>query len=392
MSEVAEKAPTHNEIIDSFINKLQSNNFTINFYTPPMSSPSGGMGVLFRLARHLKDNGFNVKMVYEPQMDQKASFEQSRKLGKQVRVFNKLEPTWLDFDVSDIEMSPLGDEEITFSSGEKSKTSLLIVNPEDFLIIPEGFPDVMKKTAQVTCKRIVLAQSWFYVLNGMNVGETWQSFGIKDVISVSDAITEYLNVVMPGLNIKQFAQGIDRQTFKAPEKSSDKFPMIGFTASRGQESRMKIFNMIKTFYAFYPHYRWVRFVELSNLSRKEFAERLATCAIVLNADDIAGFGTLPLEAMATGTHVVAWANYGGKEYMNENNGFWATSGDVFQTAEILGVAMNKWLNGELDSQDVKNAYETTLAKYEMGNEISQFLNIINEYKNERINEISALKK
>lgn len=392
MAEVAEKTPTHNEIVDSVINKLESNNFTINFYAPPMNTPSGGIGVLLRFAKHLVDAGYKVKVVYEPQIDQRASFEQSNKYGKQISIYSKFEPTWLDFDISGIEMSPLGNDEITFSSGEKAKTSMLIVNPEDFLIIPEGFPDVMRKTAQVTCKRIVLAQSWFYVLNGMRTGESWQGFGIKDVISVSDAITEYLNVIMPSLKIKQVAQGIDRNTFKSPEKMSDKFPMIGFMSNRGPESRMKMTNIIQTFYAFYPHYRWVRFVELGGMPRKEFAERLASCSLVLSIDDIAGFGTLPLEAMACGTHVVAWANYGGKEYMNEKNGFWAVGGDIFQTAEILGLAMNKQLNGELDSEEIKNAYEETLSKYTMEGETTQFLNIINEYKNERINELAALKK
>jgi len=44
-------------------------------------------------------------------------------------------------------------------------------------------------------------------------------------------------------------------------------------------------------------------------------------SLVLYTDEIAGFGTLPLEAMASGTHVVGWTPLGGKEYINEKNGF-----------------------------------------------------------------------
>jgi glycosyltransferase involved in cell wall biosynthesis len=112
---------------------------------------------------------------------------------------------------------------------------------------------------------------------------------------------------------------------------------------------------------------------------------------VLCTDDIAGFGTLPLEAMACGTHVVGWAAFGGKEYINSENGFWTTNGDIFQTAEVLGVAIDKWLAGELDQPEVQESYEKTLAPYTEDNEKNEFLNIINQYKTERINELEGIK-
>ena len=299
----------------------------------------------------------------------------------------------MDFDLEGIEIIPLGDGEIIFNDQNRTRVQAqpLAVSPEDLLIIPEGFPDVMQKTMQTACKRVVLAQSWFYVLNAMQPGQTWQHFGIQDVISVSDAITEYLGSVMPGLRVKNIKQGINRELFKVPEKMSSKTPVVVYSANRGQENKAKTINLIKTFYMFYPHLRWVRFVELANMSREEFAERLSSSAFALYTDDIAGFGTLPLEAMACGTHVVGWASFGGKEYMNENNGFWTNNGDIFQTAEVLGVAIDKWLNGELDNSTVQENYEETLSHYTIGGERSQFLNIINEYKKERINELEGIK-
>jgi glycosyltransferase involved in cell wall biosynthesis len=196
---------------------------------------------------------------------------------------------------------------------------------------------------------------------------------------------------MPGLRVKNIKQGISRELFKVPEKMSSKAPVVVYSANRGQENKLKTINLIKTFYMFYPHLRWVRFVELANMSREEFAERLSSSAFALYTDDIAGFGTLPLEAMACGTHVVGWASFGGKEYMSENNGFWTNNGDIFQTAEVLGVAMDKWLNGELDNSTVQETYEETLSHYTVEGERSQFLNIINEYKKERINELEGIK-
>jgi glycosyltransferase involved in cell wall biosynthesis len=395
----AVEAPaSHNEIIDSAIKKIENNDFKIYYYSPSMNSPSGGVGVLLKSAKLLKDNGFNAKIVYEPMIDEKASYEESVKQKKEVHVYQKFNPTWLDFSMEGVDFIPLGDKDI-FIVGEKNekgdykpfKCEPLNVNPEDFLIIPEGFPNVMQKTMQVSCKRIVFAQSWFYVLLAMRPAEKWQHFGIYDAISVSDAITEYLNSVMPGLKIKNFKQGINRKIFKVPPKMSDKLPIVGFTGSRGSENKMKTHSIIRNFYAFYPHLKWIRFVELANMDREQFAERLASCAFLLYTDDIAGFGTLPLEAMACGTHVVGWAAFGGKEYISNENGFWTNNGDIFQTAETLGVAIDKWLAGELDHEDVQKSYEKTLTPYAEENEKNEFLNIINQYKNERINELEGIK-
>lgn len=392
MENNTEQEVSHNQIIESIVEKVSSNNFTIFFYCPPLNTPSGGIGVLLKQAKILKDAGFKTKIIYEPVIDERASYEISMKEKKKIDLYQKFNPTWLDFSISDLEFEPLGDKEIRFTDKTSHDCKPLQLMPEDFLIIPEGFPDVMKRTVQTPCKRIVLAQSWFYVLNSMNMGEKWQHFGIKDVLVVSDAIEEYVNAVMPGLTIKKFSPSIDRNTFKAPEKKSDKFPIIAYSTNRGPENQMKTYNILKTFQAFYPHYSWIRLIPLSNLSRQEFAERLSSAAVALYTDEIAGLGTLPLEAMASGTAVVGWASYGGKEYMNANNGFWATNGDIFQAAELLGVAVDKWLNGDLDNPAIKESYETTLSRYTPEKETESIKNIYEEYKQERINELNSAKK
>ena len=114
--------------------------------------------------------------------------------------------------------------------------------------------------------------------------------------------------------------------------------------------------------------------------------------MVLYTDEIAGFGTLPLEAMACNTHVIGWTPLGGKEYMNATNGYWAHNGEIFQLAELLGVAVERYLTGMLDKPQVQEEYEKTLEKYTPENEQQSILNIYKEYKNERIEELTQLKQ
>jgi hypothetical protein len=93
-----------------------------------------------------------------------------------------------------------------------------------------------------------------------------------------------------------------------------------------------------------------------------------------------------------GVFIVGRNAYGGKEYVTAENGFWTVNGDIFQTAEILGVAIDKWLNGEMDVQEIQDSYEKTLSRYTEEGEKENLLKIINQYKNERINELEGFKK
>jgi len=344
----------------------------------------------------LKNAGYNVTVVYEPQQNSRASLEATNKARlkgakEPVIIFDKFNPSWLGNLKEDINLRCLADGTLNYSDGTNETFETLLMNPQDLMIIPEGFPNIMENTANLPCKRVVFAQSWYYVLSGLKVGQKWQHFGIKDVISISDGITEYLNTVMPGLSIKNYKQSIDRTLFNTPEKKSDKAPMISYMPGRGPESQMKTNAVIRTFYEFFPNYRWIRVNALQGLTKEDFAQQLKNSAFVLYTDEIAGFGTLPLEAMACGTHVVGYAPFGSKEYINENNGFWANNGDVFQLAELMGMALDRYFDGTLDSPEVTQNYEQTLSEYTTEKEVESVLNIYKKYEDERIAEFKNIK-
>jgi hypothetical protein len=176
-----------------------------------MNVASGGVSVIFKQVNILKKNGFNSSIVYEPRIDNKASYEESQKQKKQIAVHEKFDTSWIGKDATDVELITLGEGDIRFNDGTTIKAAQLVINPEDFVIIPEGFPNVMEKFSQIACKKIILAQSWYYILNSMQIGQKWQQFGIQDVMSVSSGISEYINAIMPGLKIKNCTQEIDHK-------------------------------------------------------------------------------------------------------------------------------------------------------------------------------------
>ena len=78
--------------------------------------------------------------------------------------------------------------------------------------------------------------------------------------------------------------------------------------------------------------------------------------------------------------------------MSNENGFWCNNGDIFQTAEVLGIAIDKWLAGEMDSPEIQEKYEETLSRYTVEGEKENIINLLNEYKDERIKELESLKQ
>jgi len=378
-------------ILNETIQKLKNREFSIYVYSPGQVFQSGGINLLYRMCRILKDNGFNVKVLYEAKIDERASAQATLKAQKKVNIFQKMNFDWMDVNVSDLEFIPQAGEatEIIYSDGTKEKIKPLSIGVEDFLIIPEGFGNIIAQTVNLTCKRIVLAQSWLYILNSLNPSQTWSNLGIKDVISISDVVTNYIKSIFPAVNIKQFDQSINRNLFNVPTKISHKQPIVLFNANRGPESRAVAYSVIRTFQEWFPHYKWVKFIEMSGLSKEEYANRMKEGSIFMSFDSVGAFSTSSLEAIASGTLNISYLAYGPSQYANQNNGYWIQNGDAFQMAETLGAVVDRLFNGVYDNNpEIQKAYEETLSRYTEEKEQEAILKIYNEYINERINELT----
>ena len=72
----------------------------------------------------------------------------------------------------------------------------LEISPEDFLILPEIFGYVMDQVKKLPCAKIVLTQSYAYLLETLQPGQTWGQFGFFKCITTNNKQKEYIERVM----------------------------------------------------------------------------------------------------------------------------------------------------------------------------------------------------
>jgi hypothetical protein len=261
---------------------------------------------------------------------------------------------------------------------------------EDFFFIPEGFPNVMENLAKqnAPCKRVVFCQNWFYVLNALPPGQFWNNYGIHDCMSVSKSQTEYLNMIMPQVKCKQVYGQISSKVFYPPENMVDKKLQVAFIPSR--DGGTKSYNVIKTFYALFPHFRFVQFAEVRGLAKDDYAKLLRESAFFVHFDEISSWGTAPIEAFLSKTLVAGWDGVGGREYMTTDNMWIVPNGDILRLAMAIGNMVETFTMDDI-RPEMWMAMENACTNYSEESERDSIITAHNEYRQERIAEIQGLR-
>lgn len=227
----------------------------------------------------------------------------------------------------------------------------LNVTPADFIIIPEIFANVMDQVKGFPCKKIVLSQSYDYLLELLPIGKRWNTdYGFTDIITTSGKQGDYLTKLFPSMMIHVVPVSIPSY-FKDSDKP--KIPLIGIH-TRNQSDAAKI---AKSFYLQYPIYKWVTFKELRGLSRENFATELGKCCLAVWIDDASGFGTFPLEAIECNTPVIGKMPNLIPEWMEttdaegvlnvKNNGVWTNT--TLNIPELIATYLKVWLEDAVPS-------------------------------------------
>jgi len=366
-----ENAQVSNDQIDKMkmsITKLKNSQSKFLFFVTKSTNPSASMYEVYFHANVVKNMGFETIILTD---------EDEYEI-----------PYWIDEDLTKLEHQPMS----------KAK---LNVGPQDVLVIPEIFSNVMEQTKTLPCIRVGLLQSIDYMMNGLVPSVDWSSFGISKVITTSDSLKNLVEEFFgrDKFDVKTYDIGLPEYFYN---DDAPKRPVITVVGRNPNE----ISKLIKLFYAKYPQYGWVTFDSMiteskppRSLTRKEYADRLRKNFAAVWVDRIASFGTLPIEAMASGCipiglvpditpeylleKVVNGENEdSGSEYTYaENSGVWTA--DYYSLPTLIGDTLTKYLDDTIED-DVYEKMKTISDKYNQKNSSVQISKIYKDLIEERI--------
>lgn len=252
----------------------------------------------------------------------------------------------------------------------------LNISPEDFIVLPEIYGFIMEQIKDLPCGKIVLTQSYSYILDTLQPGQTWSSFGFFKCITTSEKQKEYVETFMKKISYDIITPVISA-AFTKP-----KLPPMPIIAMHTRDQTDTI-NIVKQFYLKYPQFRWFTFRDMRGLSENEFANSLKNCFLSVWIDDASGFGTYPLESMSCGVPVIGKIPDLIPEWMDEKNGIWVQ--DKLKIVDYIAEFVQNWLEDSV-KPELYEDIEVTAQKY---NNFENFkTNVIEKfsgYLNNRIN-------
>jgi hypothetical protein len=233
-------------------------------------------------------------------------------------------PTWIEKELTQFKHVSMSDPK-------------LMVGPEDVMVIPDIYSNIMEQTKNLPCVRIGLLQSVDYMINALIPGTDWKSFGINDVITTSETLKEWLETFYGRgkFNIHSYNIGIPAyfQRSTAPQK-----PIVSIVGRNANE----ISKLVKLFFSRYPQYSWVTFDPMltkskppQQMRRIDYAKRLQGNFAAVWVDRISSFGTFPLECMKSGVIPICLKPDITPEYILEREG----SGDTAVVKIVEGAGI-----------------------------------------------------
>jgi len=351
------------EKIKESLNKITNKKSKFLFCVPESQNPNASIYEIYFHATVVKNMGFEVLVLVEK--------------GDYVI------PSWIEKELTNFTHIPMEDPKLT-------------VGPEDVMIIPEIYSNIMEQTKSLPCVRIGLLQSVDYMTNALIPGTDWKSFGINDVITTSETLKEWIETFYGKnkFNIKTYNVGIPEyfEVSKLPQK-----PIISVIGRNANE----ISKLVKLFFSRYPQYSWVTFDPMltkskpqQQMRRVDFAKRLQGNFAAVWVDRIASFGTFPLECMKSGVIPICLKPDITPEYLIERNemgevvklnvdgaGVWTDN--YYDLPVLVGEVLVKFLDDAI-SPDLYASMKNLSEKYTQENSEKQLIDIYQGFVDARI--------
>lgn len=340
-------------MLENGLSKLENKESKIYFLTQDTDgNAAASVSVNYQFVKHLVESGYNAHILYEKNEYKGVS-------------------EWLGEEYSSLPHASI-------ESGE------LKVGPHDFVVVPELYGHVLEQIMNMPCSKLILCQSYDYILETLNPGFGWPNYGITKCITTTESQKEYIKTLFPSIESTVIKPSFP-EYFKPSVKP--KKPMIAIH-TRDQRDTMKI---IKAFYLQNPQFKWITFRDMRNMARPEFAETLGESCAAVWVDRIGGFGTYPIESMMCETPVVGVLPVLRPDWLTNDNGVWVY--DESKVVETLGNFIKNWLEDSIPDSLYEKMDETTKMYTEDGEReaiVSYFDTLCSEKIEEFKNSINKL--
>jgi len=307
-----------NEKVKQSIQNLRDKNSKIYFLIQDTKgNAKGSVRLTYQIAKTLLDAGFNPIILHE-----------KKEYAGVV--------AWLDEEYMSIPHRAIEGQNLD-------------VAPEDFIVVPELFGYVMEQIKNLPCGKIVFTQNYNHIVETLQPGQNWAQYGFFKCLTTTTKQQEYVETVMRQSSFDIIKPLITDSFYP---KNVPPMPIIG-VHTKNQEDTI---NIIKTFYLKFPQYRWFTFRDLRGLSEKEFANSLRDCFVSVWIDDESGFGTFPLESMASEVPVIGKIPNIQPEWMNDDNGVWITNKTMI--CDFIADYIQNWLEDNIKTELYENMKKT----------------------------------
>ena len=347
------------ERIQNEILKIDNKENNIFFFVlDTKGNPSGSLEYIYKLAYILNENGYNVTMLYQLGED-----EDFVGVGD-----------WLDEKYANLNHANIASDEVG-------------VSHSDVLFIPELFSNIMIQTKKLPCKRVVILQNYDYILEQMPMASQWGDFGIMEALTNSDLNASLVKSIFPYVKTFTVDPYIDDMYVKTNEPKK----MIINIISNDQSDINKI---VKPFYWKYPMYKCVSFRDLRGFNKEAYSKYLNESAITIWVDDNTSFGYGALEAMKSGSIVIAktttltqkWMEVGDDVNLSNCCVWFDTYHDLHK---IIASVVRAWITDNVPN-DIDEAVEKSLSMYSFENTKTKLLTYVEDILNRRKNEMNSL--
>ena len=313
------------KMVSETIEKMENKDFFVYFYViDTKGNPSSQVEYIYETALTLKKFGYNVAILH-----QENDF---------VGVGD-----WLGEEYANIEHHNIEKENVEISAC-------------DFLFIPEIFANVMMQTKKLPCKRVILIQNYKHICEFLPVSQSMETLSITDAIVTTEEQDEKISKYFPTLNTHIVHPSIKKMFRKNTEPQE-------FIINVICKEQSIVHQIVKPFYWENPIYKWVSFRDLRGTTQELFANALREAAITVWVDDDTVFGYSLLEALRSGSLVIAKIPNNPPAWMLDNDGnlidsvLWVS--DIDEMPDVLAKTVRSWTLDRIpqtiyDNQDKTN--------------------------------------